>query len=50
MAVVDGYFREKSLNKIKQFINQRKTIIIVSHWLDFLNKTCKNKQDAWNQN
>lgn len=36
----DADFQDKSLKKIQQFFRQGKTIIIVSHWLDFIQKNC----------
>lgn len=41
IGVGDKDFREKSMNKIKEFFEANKTIIMVSHWLDFLEKHCQ---------
>lgn len=40
LAVGDENFRNKSQKKIAQFFQQNKTIILVSHWLDFIKKNC----------
>jgi ABC-type polysaccharide/polyol phosphate transport system ATPase subunit len=40
IAVGDQAFRKKSLAKINEFFKKGKTIIIVSHWLDFLKENC----------
>jgi len=40
MAVGDKEFRKKSLRTTEEFIRKRKTIIVVSHWVEFLRKTC----------
>ncbi|OGJ37525.1 MAG: hypothetical protein A2383_00685 [Candidatus Pacebacteria bacterium RIFOXYB1_FULL_39_46] len=40
IAVGDEEFRKKSLQKINQFYKQGKTIISVSHWLDYLKDHC----------
>lgn len=34
----DEDFKSKSLKKIEEFLKQKKTILIVTHWLDFLEK------------
>lgn len=36
----DVKFQKKSRNKIQEFFKQGKTIIIVSHWLNFLRQNC----------
>jgi ABC-type polysaccharide/polyol phosphate transport system ATPase subunit len=41
IAVGDENFREKALQKIQEFFKQGKTIVVVTHWLDFLKKSCK---------
>ena len=41
IAVGDEKFRKKSLAKINQFAKQGKTIVIVSHWLDYLKENCE---------
>ena len=40
MAVGDQEFRTKSYQRIQEFFNKGKTIIIVSHFLDFVEKSC----------
>ena len=40
LAVGDKGFRKKSFNKIKEFIEDNKTVIVVSHMLDFILETC----------
>ncbi|HCR80987.1 MAG: Teichoic-acid-transporting ATPase [Candidatus Pacebacteria bacterium GW2011_GWA1_46_10] len=40
IAVGDQEFREKSLKKINSFFKQGKTIVSVSHWLDYLKNNC----------
>ena len=40
LAVGDKEFREKSYKKIQEFFKMGVTIIIVSHYLDFLRKNC----------
>lgn len=40
IAVGDEAFRAKSMKKINEFFRQGKTIITVSHWLDYLEKHC----------
>lgn len=40
IAVGDQAFRKKSLIKINEFFKKGKTIIIVSHWLDYLRENC----------
>lgn len=39
-SVGDKDFQIKSLNKIKELFSQGKTIIIATHYLDFMSKTC----------
>ncbi|HCS78696.1 TPA: hypothetical protein DIV55_03045 [Patescibacteria group bacterium] len=41
MSAGDTNFREKSLNKMQEFFRQGKTIIIVSHWLDYIKQNCE---------
>lgn len=40
MAVGDRSFHNKSYSKIEEFIEQNKTIIVVTHYLEFLKKKC----------
>lgn len=40
MAVGDEEFREKSGDRIKQFFTEGKTVLMVSHWGQFLTKFC----------
>lgn len=40
MTVGDKEFSEKSQQKIREFIRKGKTLIIVSHWTDFLKEYC----------
>jgi ABC-type polysaccharide/polyol phosphate transport system ATPase subunit len=40
IAVGDEEFRKKSLEKINEFFKQGKTIVSVSHWLDYLRANC----------
>lgn len=40
ISVGDNNFREKSSNKIEQLFKKKKTIVIVSHWLDYLKQHC----------
>lgn len=40
IAVGDKYFSQKSHNKIKDLLKSGKTILIVSHWLEFLKENC----------
>jgi teichoic acid transport system ATP-binding protein len=37
----DGNFQAKSSKKIGDFFKQKKTVIIVSHWLDYLKSHCQ---------
>lgn len=41
ISVGDKDFYKKSLTAIEKFIDKGKTVIIVSHWLDFMKKNCK---------
>ena len=41
IAVGDQEFRNKSFQKIQDFFVQGKTVIIVTHYLNFLKKSCK---------
>jgi ABC-type polysaccharide/polyol phosphate transport system ATPase subunit len=40
IAVGDAKFRKKSLKKINEFSKKGKTIILVSHWLDYIKDNC----------
>jgi len=40
MVVGDTTFQHKSQREINKFAEQGKTILIVSHWFDFIKKTC----------
>lgn len=42
ISVGDKDFRKKSLDKIEEFIRKNKTVVFVSHWLEFLKRTCKH--------
>lgn len=41
ISVGDKDFREKSATKIEEFFRANKTIIMVSHWLEFLEQNCQ---------
>jgi len=41
VAVGDENFQKKSSDKIEEFFKQRKTIIVVSHWLAYMRRNCK---------
>jgi ABC-type polysaccharide/polyol phosphate transport system ATPase subunit len=41
ISVGDEDFQKKSLNKIKDFYHQGKTVIVSSHYLSFIRKSCK---------
>lgn len=41
LGVGDEAFRKKSRRKIQSFLQQGNTIIIVSHWTDFLRENCQ---------
>lgn len=41
LGVGDKKFQNKSLRKIQEFFHKGKTIIIASHWLDFIKRNCK---------
>lgn len=41
LTVGDHDFQKKSQAKIQDFFRQGKTIVIASHWLDFLKKNCQ---------
>jgi len=41
MGVGDDDFFKKSSQKILEFLKQKKTVVIASHWLDYLKKNCK---------
>lgn len=40
IAVGDENFRKKSSEKIDEFFKQKKTIVIASHWIDYLEEHC----------
>jgi ABC-type polysaccharide/polyol phosphate transport system ATPase subunit len=40
IAVGDEKFRKKSMKKINEFSKSGKTIILVSHWLEYIRKNC----------
>lgn len=40
-AVGDEDFQHKSSQKINQFFKQKKTIILVSHWMDYIQEHCQ---------
>lgn len=40
MSVGDTNFQNKSQKKVQEFIKQGKTILTVSHWMDFVKKNC----------
>lgn len=40
MSIGDTYFHNKAISKIKDFFRAGKTIIVVSHWLDFIKTNC----------
>ncbi len=42
ISVGDREFRKKSLDKIKELIRKDKTVLFVSHWMDFLKHTCNH--------
>lgn len=37
----DTNYRTKSLNKIQEFLQMGKTVLFVSHWLEFIQKNCR---------
>lgn len=37
----DKDFQEKSMKKIDEFVKKGKTLLVVSHWMDFLKKNCQ---------
>ena len=41
MSAGDENFRKKSLAKIQEFFKSGKTIIIVSHWLEYIKQNCE---------
>jgi lipopolysaccharide transport system ATP-binding protein len=41
VAVGDENFQKKSSDKIEEFFKQRKTVIVVSHWLAYVGKNCQ---------
>ncbi|MCP5495766.1 MAG: ABC transporter ATP-binding protein [Leptospiraceae bacterium] len=41
LSVGDAYFQVKSMNKLKEFMNQGKTIILVSHDITAIKTLCK---------
>ena len=40
MSVGDKDFQNKSLDKIEEFFHKGKTILVVSHWIDFIKANC----------
>lgn len=42
LAIGDQDFQKKSQKKMRQFFRENKTIILVSHWLDFIKKNCNS--------
>lgn len=40
-SVGDADFQKKTINKIREFEKNGATIIVVSHWLEFIKKNCK---------
>lgn len=40
LAIGDQNFQVKSQKKMEQFFRENKTIVLVSHWLDFIKKNC----------
>lgn len=40
IAVGDEKFRKKSMKKINEFYRSGKTIILVSHWLEYIRRNC----------
>lgn len=41
MGFGDIKFQKKSKSKLKEFFRKGKTIILVTHWLDFIRQTCQ---------
>ena len=41
MSAGDDNFRKKSQAKMHSFFKQGKTIVIVSHWIDYVRKNCE---------
>ena len=41
MHVGDNNFQKKSQNRIKHFFRGKKTIVIVSHWIDYIKNSCE---------
>lgn len=41
VATGDQWFRTKAQKKLEQFFSEKRTIITVSHWLDYLRGICK---------
>jgi teichoic acid transport system ATP-binding protein len=37
----DLEFEKKSTAKLKEFFRMKKTILVVSHWLSYIEKNCK---------
>jgi len=50
-AVGDEDFQHKSSQKIDEFFKQKKTIILVSHWMDYVREHCQKvvlmKNGSW---
>lgn len=40
LSVGDTDFRKKSFNKMQEFFKEGKTIVLVSHWREFIDKNC----------
>ena len=41
MSAGDANFHQKAQAKIQEFFKSGKTIIIVSHWLDYVRENCE---------
>lgn len=41
LSVGDQDFQKKSMKKIQEFFKKGKTIILVSHWLEFIRENCR---------
>lgn len=40
ITVGDADFQKKAMKKIEQFFDAGKTVVVVTHWIEFLQKTC----------